>query len=58
MVTEKTMQSIRIASGHPTWNKEGEPTHLIQMKIYQGNTYRKDLRQLYFHDDLKAQDRC
>ena len=30
---------------------------LVQMNIYQSNTYRKDLSCLYFDDEPSAQDR-
>ena len=36
------MQPIRITSGPPR-NKEMEPVQLVEMKIYQNNTFRKDL---------------
>ena len=38
----KIMHPIRIISGPPR-NKEVEPVQPVQMKIYQNNTFRKDL---------------
>ena len=34
-----------------------EPAEPVQMKIYQRNTNRKDLRWLYFDDEPRFQDR-
>ena len=33
-------------------NNEVEPVQLVQMNIYQSNTYRQDLRWLHFYNDL------
>ena len=41
-VDRKIMQSIRITS-RPLKKKEVEPVEPVQVNIYQGNTYRKDL---------------
>ena len=38
-------------------SKEVEPGEPVQMNIYQGNTYRKDLSWLYFDDDPMVSDR-
>ena len=34
-----------------------EPVQLVQMNIYQTNTYRKDLSWLHFDDELMVQER-
>ena len=38
-------------------NKEVEPVELLQMNIYQNNTYRKDLSWLHFDDVPRVQER-
>ena len=41
----------------PTFeNKEVEPVELVQMNIYQNNTYRKDLSWLHFNDEPRVQE--
>ena len=40
----KIMQSI-------IENKEMEPAEIVQMNIYQSNTYRKNLSWLYFNNE-------
>ena len=37
-------------------NEEVEPVQTIQIKIYQSNTYRKDLSWLYFDDESRTQE--
>ena len=54
------MQSIKIVSRRPMRieNKEVEPVESVQMKIYQSNTYRKDLLSwLHFDDEPRVQER-
>ena len=34
-----------------------EPVELVQMNIYQSNTYRKDLSQLHFNNEPRVQER-
>ena len=38
-------------------NKDVEPVELVQMNIYQSNTYRKDLGWLCFNNEPRAQER-
>ena len=38
-------------------NKELEPVRPVQMNIYQGNNYRKDLSWLHFNNDSRVQER-
>ena len=38
-------------------NKELEPVQPVQMNIYQGNNYRKDLSRLHFNNDSRVQER-
>ena len=38
-------------------NKEAKPVEPVQMKIYQSNTYRKDLSWLHFDSYLRAEER-
>ena len=38
-------------------NKEVEPVELVQMNIYQCNTYRKDLSWLHFSDEPRVQEK-
>ena len=42
------MQSIRIKSRIPLKKKEVEPVEMVQINIYQNNTFRKDLRRPHF----------
>ena len=41
----------------PLKNKEVEPVEPVQTKIYQSNTYRKDLSWLHFNDEPRVQER-
>ena len=56
MVTEK---SCNLQNNELTYleNKEVEPVQLVQMNIYQWNTYRKDLSWLHFADEPSIQER-
>ena len=50
------MQLIRIRVDFLE-NKEEEPVELVQMNIYQSNTYRKDLSWLHLDDEPRVQER-
>ena len=50
------MQLIRIRVDFRE-NKEEEPVELVQMNIYQSNTYRKDLSWLHLDDEPRVQER-
>ena len=38
-------------------NKKVKPVELVQMKIYQSNTYRKDLNWLHFDNEPRVQEK-
>ena len=38
------------------WNKEVESVESVHMKIYQRNTYSKDLSWLHFDDESRVQE--
>ena len=50
------MQSIKIKVDFFK-NKEVEPAELVQMNIYESNTYRQDLNWLHFDDEQSIQER-
>ena len=52
----KIMQSIRTTRRPPSGYKEAEPVEPVQVKIYQCNTYRKDLSWLHFGDEPRVQE--
>ena len=51
------MQSIRITSRPPSRIRKWEPVEPVQMNIYRGKTYRKDLNWLHFGDEPRLQER-
>ena len=53
----KIVQSIRTMSRPPLRNENIKPVDPIPMKIYQSNTYRKDLSCLHFHNESRGPER-
>ena len=56
MVTEKSYNLSESQADLPQ-EKQREPVQLVQMNIYQSNTYRKDFSWLHFDHEERVQER-